>query len=121
MRRRAYVRILFAALALTLVATTIAPDVIVPFSPSPGESSSARHAASRLFEFIAWPPRVAARSAGIWIDSHSAQLWPPGWPMFTAFATRLALIAVPFWFVFGVVMFELTRVTSRVIRRSREK
>lgn len=121
MRRRAYARALLAAVVLTLIATTIAPDVNAPILRYPNESASVRDVQRRAFECIAWPPQAVARSLGIWIESHSAQLWPPGWPVFLAFATRLSLISVPFWFVIGLLGYELIRVGKRLLLRVSHK
>lgn len=110
MRRRAYARILGAAVVLTLIATTLAPDVIAPFLRFPGESTVVRSAEQQTFEWITRAPRNVSRALGLPIDSHSAQLWPPGWPLFLAFATRLTLITVP-------LIFESSRAAVLILRR----
>ena len=114
-------RILVLAVFVTLVATTIAPDVLLPFRLSTGESPRVARAEERLFNAIARPPQVVAESAGIWIDGHSAQVWPAGWPAFAAFALRLSLISIPFWFLAGVVLFEIGGALDRLIRRAVSK
>jgi hypothetical protein len=120
MRRKAYSRILVSATILTLFATTLAPDVILPGPPfNPWQSARVASFEARVFNAITWPPQVVARAAGIWIDSHSAQLWPSGWPAFAAFALRINLIAVPFWSLFGILIFELASAGRRIARRAR--
>jgi len=116
MRRRAYIRIFVAATVLTLVATTLAPDVILPGSFNPWQTPRAASVVERVFTVIAWPPQVFARALGIWIDSHSAQLWPSGWPAFAAFGLRLSAISIPFWFAVGALFFEATYFARRRIR-----
>jgi hypothetical protein len=118
-RAKTYSRILVAATIVTLLGTTLAPDVTLPFTVNPFTSRSAAATEERLFNAIAWPPQVLARSLGIWIDSHSAQVWPPGWPMFAAFALRLSFISIPFWFVTGVLAFEIALVCVRLAQRLR--
>lgn len=117
MRRKAYSRILVAATILTLVATTLAPDVVLPSAFNPWQTAHAASVVERVFEAIAWPPQILARRLGIWIDSHSAQVWPTGWPMFAAFGLRLSAISIPFWFGVGVLLFEVSRALAFVARR----
>ena len=115
MRARAYLRILLAATLLTLVATTLAPDATGLFD-YPGQSARVLEGERRVFESITRPLQTVARAVGIWIDSHSAQRWPEGWPIFAALATRLALIAILFWFVAGVAGWEVLRLVTRLAR-----
>jgi hypothetical protein len=117
MRQRAYIWILVAATVLTLVATTLAPDVTLPGPLNPWQTPYAASAVDRVFSTISWPPQVVARAFGIWIDSHSAQVWPAGWPMFAAFGLRLSSIAIPFWFIIGAVSFEVFRGVASFARR----
>jgi hypothetical protein len=117
MRLRAYLRIFVAATVLTLVATTLAPDVILPFAANPGQTARAAFMTERVFTAISWPPQVVARALGIWIDSHSAQVWPPGWPAFAAFSLRLGAISIPFWFALGAMVFEVSRAAAMLARR----
>jgi hypothetical protein len=118
MRRRAYSRIAIAALLITLLATTLAPDVVTPFLKNPHESASARAVAENLFKAITKPPQVAARIFGVWIDSHSAQLWPHGWPAFAALALRIILTSTPFWALIGILAFEVIRLALVPWRRT---
>lgn len=118
MRRRVYSRIVLAALVLALVAATLAPDAIAPFLTSPQESTTARAVATQVFEAITEPPQTVARLCGIWIDSHSAQLWPHGWPAFAALSLRIVLISVPFWTIAGILIFEFIRLAGAPWRRT---
>lgn len=118
MRRRPYSRIVIAALVFALVAATLAPDVTAPFLASPKESPSARAVATRVFEAITDSPQIAARMCGIWIDSHSAQLWPHGWPAFAAMSLRLVLISAPFWTIVGILIFEIILLAGAPWRRT---
>lgn len=101
----------------TLLATTLAPDIILPFAANPAQSAGIARAEEQLFNAIAWPPQVLARAVGIWIDSHTAQVWPSGWPAFAAFALRLSAIAIPFWFIAGLLLYEAARATLRLRNR----
>jgi len=121
MRRRAYSRIVVAALVITLVATTLAPDAVAPFLKNPHETASARAVVEHLFEAITKPPQVVARMFGVWIDSHSAQLWPAGWPAFAALALRIILTSTPFWALVGIVAFEVIRLAPLPGRRTQTR
>jgi hypothetical protein len=116
MRRRAYIRIFVAATVLTLVATTLAPDVILP-AFNPWQSARAAATVKLIFNAIAGPPQAVAGAFGVWITSHGAQVWPAGWPAFSALSLRLGAIAIPFWFAVGAVAFEVTRAATRLARR----
>jgi len=117
MRRRAYIRIFVAATVLTLVGTTLAPDVILPAALNPWQTARAASVVERVFTAISKPPQVVARALGIWIDSHSAQVWPSGWPLFAAFSLRLSAISIPFWFAVGALAFEVLRPLALFARR----
>jgi len=65
---------------------------------------------------MTWP-LGAARLAGFYIGSHSAQAWPPGWPPWLARDAKVCLIFIPFWFVIGLPLIEMLLWLSR--RRSR--
>jgi len=104
-----------------LIATTIAPDVIAPYLfEYPNRSSKVFDIEQQAFLAIAWPPQVVGRKFGFAIDSHDVQMWPPGWPLFAAYSLKLLLIGVPFWFLTGIVAFELfRRIGGLVIRKYR--
>lgn len=118
MRRSAYSRIAVTALLIALVAATLAPDVVAPFLKNPQESASARAVTERVFEAITEPPQIVARVFGIWINGHSAQLWPRGWPAFAALSLRIVLTSTPFWLLAGTLIFELIRLASTPWRRT---
>lgn len=71
-----------------------------------------------MFEAIAEPPQIVARVFGIWINSHSAQLWPRGWPAFAALSLRIILMSTPFWAIVGILTFEFSRLAGRPWRRT---
>ena len=119
MRPKAYGFIFVAVVILTLVAVALAPDVIMPFPLNPWETSRARDIEEAVFSVISNPPQRVAESIGIWINSHDAQVWPTGWPAFVAYGTRLSLISVPFWFLAGVVIFEIAQRVRWFFRRVR--
>jgi len=101
-----------------LIATTLPPDVIAPFLfEYPNRSPKVFDIEQQAFRAIAWPPQVVGRAFGFDIGSHGAQLWPPGWPLFAAYSIKLFLIGVPFWFLTGIVAFELFRRIGGLVLR----
>lgn len=106
--------------ALSLVPALISPDIFevsLRFrKPVPADRSL-----SRIYDALMGGPLRAAEVAGFSIGSHSAQMWPPGWPPWLARDAKMCLIFIPFWFVVGVPLIEAFLWLSRGRRSRSEK